>query len=274
MEKIKLYETRDFSGNFDTTLNFIKQNYGAILKPVLIVIPIILVAVFLQPDLSELDIDYRDPWKIYSQFLTISNLLYWIASFLVMLYTACYMAEYVKTSDGKVNPSNVWSKVFGAILPVFAASILYGIVVAIGAMLCLIPGIIAAIYLYFYMYAYIVEEKGVIDSLQRSYELVKGNWWSTLGYLFVWGVISVILSLIFAIPTLLVTLGAYMQVDFLTSDVFVYITDLISGLGEMLIAPIMYVAGGVMYFSYRNQLEGIDMESDIDNIGGNWPEQQ
>lgn len=271
MEKIKLYETRDFSSNFDTTLNFIKQNYGAILKPLLIVIPLILVAVLLMPDQSDIEYDFRDPWSVYGQIFTfkyfIANLFIWLSLFVVMLYTTCYMAVYAKSPDGTVKSSEVWPKVFSSILPVFAASIIYTILMCIGFVFCLIPGIIIFVYLYFYMYAYIVEDTGVVESLQRSYELVKGNWWVTLGYLIVFGIISFILSLIFAIPTLLITLGAYMQIDFLTSEVFVYITSLIAHLGDVLVYPVTYIAGGVMYFSYRNQLEGIDMESDIDNIG-------
>ncbi|GAB6008891.1 DUF7847 domain-containing protein [Dysgonomonas reticulitermitis] len=272
MEKIKLYETRDFSGNFDTTLNFIKQNYGAILKPLLLVIPVILLAVYLQPNTSDIQIDYGNPWATYAELFTfkffLSTFLIWLSLFIVMLYTTCYMAEYAKSADGKVNTANVWPKVFASILPVLAASIIYSVLMIIGFILCLIPGIIIAVYLYFYMYVYIVEDRGVVDSLQRSYELVKGNWWVTLGYLIVFGIISFLLSLIFAIPTLLVTIGSFMQIDFFTSDVFVYITSFIAKIGDVLVYPIVYIAGGVMYFSYRNQLEGIDMESDIDNIGG------
>ncbi len=271
MKKIKLYETRDFSGNFDTTLNFIKQNYGAILKPLLIVIPVILLAVYLQPNTSDIQVDYQNPWVAFAQVFSfkflLANILIWLSLFIVMLYTTCYMAEYVKSADGKVDTANVWPKVFASILPVLAASILYSILMAVGFLLCLIPGIMIAVYLYFYMYVYIVEDRGVVDSLQRSYELVKGNWWVTFGYLIVFGIISFILSLIFMIPSIFVGLGAFMQIDFLTGDVFIYIASFIKGIGQVLVYPIVYIAGGVMYFSYRNQLEGIDMESDIDNIG-------
>jgi hypothetical protein len=271
MNKIKLYESRDFSANFDTTLNFIKQNYGAILKPLLIVIPVILLAVFFQPNSSDIEYDFSDPLAIYAGIFSfkffLSNFLFWIATFIIMIYTTCYMAEYTKSPDGKVDSSKVWPKVLGSILPVFAAYVLYSILSVIGLMCCIIPGIIVAIYLYFYMYVYIVEGRGVVASLQRSYELVRGNWWSTFGYLLVFGIMSIIVSLIFSIPTLLVTLGAYIQIDFFTGDVFVYVTSLIARTGDVLIAPIMCIAGGVMYFSYRNRLEGIDIESDIDNIG-------
>lgn len=271
MKKIKLYETRDFSSNFDTTLNFIKQNYGAILKPILIVIPVILLAVYLQPDTSDIQVDYQNPWATYAQLFTfkffLAYFLIWLSLFIVMLYTTCYMAEYAKSADGKVDAAKVWPKVFASILPVLAASILYSILMTVGFILCLIPGIMIAVYLYFYMYVYIVEDRGVVDSLQRSYELVKGNWWVTFGYLIVFGIISFILSLIFMIPSIFVGLGSLMQIDFFTSDVFAYIASFIENIGQVLVYPIVYIAGGIMYFSYRNQLEGLDMESDIDNIG-------
>lgn len=272
MKKIKLYETRDFSSNFDTTLNFIKQNYGAILKSVLIVIPVILLAVYIQPNTSDIQVDYQNPWAVFAQVFTfkffLAYFLIWLSLFIVMLYTTCYMAEYAKSADGKVDTANVWPKVFASILPVLAASILYSILVTVGTVLCIIPGIMIAVYLYFYMYVYIVEDRGVVDSLQRSYELVKGNWWVTFGYLIVFGIISFILSLIFMIPSLFVTLGSAMQIDFFTGDVFTYIASFIENIGQVLVYPIVYIAGGIMYFSYRNQLEGLDMESDIDNIGG------
>ena len=43
-QKIRLYQSRDFSGIFDTSIAFIKQNYGAILKGILVFIPIVLIA--------------------------------------------------------------------------------------------------------------------------------------------------------------------------------------------------------------------------------------
>ncbi|MFV0418473.1 MAG: hypothetical protein ACK5KT_07065 [Dysgonomonas sp.] len=272
MKKIKLYETRDFSSNFDTTLNFIKQNYGSILKSVLIVIPVILLAVYLQPNTKDIQVDYEKPWTTLAQLLTfkffLSGFLIWISSFIVILYTTCYMAEYAKSADIKVSAATVWPKVFGAILPVFAGYILCSILLIIGFALCIIPGIVIGVYLALYMYVYIVEDRGVVDSLQRSYELVSGNWWVTFGYFVVFFIIAYILSFIFGIPKLLVFMGSITQIDFLTGDVFVYITSLIAEIGKIIITPILCIAGGVLYFSYRNQLEGLDMESDIDNIGG------
>lgn len=271
MGKIKLFETRDFSGNFDTSFRFMRQNYGPILKAILYVIPILLIAVFIAPDSSNIQADPSDPMAVYGEVFNFGFFAYIIllsiVSFLIILFITAYMAEYANTDDEHVDTSLVWKRVFRCILPVFAASILFYIIVIIGTILCIIPGIIALIYLYFYMYVYVIEERGIVDSLTRSYELVKGNWWFTLGYLFVFGVISSILSGIFSIPTLLILMGQFLKIDFLTSDVFTYFASFISALGNVFIYPIMYIAGGILYFSYRNKLENVDMESEIDSIG-------
>lgn len=271
MEKIKLFETRDFSGNFDTSLRFMRQNYGAILKAILYVVPIIIVALFFAPDQSNMQFDDSDPMAFYRELFSFGSLSYAfllsIASFLIILFITAYMAEYANTDQVEVDTSLVWKRVFRCILPVFAASILFYIIVAIGTVLCFIPGIIAFIYLYFYMYVYVIEERGIVDSLSRSYELVKGNWWFTLGYLFVFGVISTILSAVFSIPTLLVYVGQLLEISFLSSDVFIYFASFIAVIGNIFIYPIIYIAGGILYFSYRNKLENVDMETEIDSIG-------
>ena len=55
------------------------------------------------------------------------------------------------------------------------ASIIMGIAVAIGIFLLIVPGIYLAIRLQFYS-AYIVEEDcGIIESLQKSWDLTKGQ---------------------------------------------------------------------------------------------------
>lgn len=277
-EKIQLYRSRDFAGNFDTAFAFIKQNYLQILKAVLWFVPLMLLVSFFMPNNNDImesmenaDV-YENPFAMYEGVFTlgffVSYFLIMVAMYLVMLYTACYMYVYSKSIDGRVNSSEVWSKVFDSLLPIFVSSIIYGILVSIGTLLCFIPGIIVAVYLYFYMFVYIVEGRGIIDSLSRSYELVQNNWWVTFGYMIVFWLISYIVSIVFSLPSLIAMIGGFLHIDFLTSDIFYYISNFISYAGSMLVYPVMYIAMGVMYFSHRNKLEGIDMETEIDNIGG------
>lgn len=177
------------------------------------------------------------------------------------------MALYVKSPDGSVKNSDVWSKLANSFLPLIGGGIIFGLLSTIGFILCIIPGIIIYVYLGFYAYVYINEDKGVINSFYRSYEIVSNNWWITLGYGLVFLILISVGSAIFTIPTYLILLGHGLQIDFLTSDVFAYLANFIASVGQLLLYPILYIAMGVMYYSHRNKIERVDMETEIDSIG-------
>lgn len=59
------------------------------------------------------------------------------------------------------------------------ASIAYGVVVMLGFMLLLIPGLYFAVAYVLASFAVVLEDRGPIQSLGDSFRLVKGNWWRT-----------------------------------------------------------------------------------------------
>lgn len=273
-QKIKLFGSRDFSGNFDMTLNFVKQNYGKILKGIAILIPALLIIAFFTPTTSFSSssiYDYADLMESYAAMFTmgaiIVSFLSIMVTYCILLYVISYMALYVKSPDGTVKNSEVWSKLANAFLPMIGGAIIFGLLSTIGFVLCIIPGIIVYVYLGFYAYVYINEDQGVINSFYRSYEIVSNNWWVTFGYGLVFLILVSIGSLVFTIPTYLIGLGYALQIDFLTGDVFMYIATFISSVGQLLLYPILYIAMGVMYYSHRNKIERVDMVTEIDTIG-------
>lgn len=272
-QKIKLFGNRDFSENFDMTLNFIKLNYTKLLKGIAILIPALLILAFFTPTTSSLTagMDTSDVMGFYSSIFSIGFVLVYILStlitYVIFLYTIAYMSLYAKSTDGTVKNAEVWSKVANAFLPMIGGAIIFGFLSTIGILLCIIPGIIVYVYLGFYAYVYINEDRGVIDSFYRSYELVSNNWWITFGYGLVFVILIGIGSIVFTIPTYLITLGYALQIDFLSSDMFAYIATFISSVGGLLLSPILYMALGVMYYSHRNKLERVDMITEIESIG-------
>lgn len=278
-KKIKLYQSRDFSGNFDTSIAFIKQNYGVILKGLLIFIPFLLIATYFFLDIFRLSsmggmnnlasfgnsadmLSYVFSWKFFVGFFLLS-----IAAYLMYLYPMCYMVLYAESKDGVVTNNEVWSKMKQTALPLLGYSIIYFILVMIGAMLCFIPGIIVGIYLSLYSYVYLVEKRGVIETFQRSFDLVSHNWWVTLGITFVFSFIIAAVGFVFTLPVYGTMIGAIFQIDFLTSDIYMYITYSINYIARFLLNPVLCIVMGVIYFSYRNKLDGISTYDDIDQIG-------
>jgi len=84
------------------------------------------------------------------------------------------------------------------ILPiVLLSSLVAGVLVFFGTLLLIIPGIVIAVYLGFYLNAIVLRDKGPIEALEYSYQLVKGCWWMVFGVLFLVFVAVFVLVLLF-----------------------------------------------------------------------------
>jgi hypothetical protein len=269
MEKIDLYEKRNFGENFNLTFIFLKQNYGAMCKMLCYFIPLfLLVAYFVKNELGSL---YADLMGVYSPLTNsmeslLGTLLSYVSLFIINVFTICYVVEYVESEDVKVSPSAVWNRLKNNIAPLVVSAILYGMAVGLGVMLCFVPGIIIAVYWMFFSYAYVAHEPGITDCLTSSYYLVKESWWVTFGYVIVFGLISFLLQQIFALPSYMYFVGEMLDIPFFTGELYLFVTSCISQLGILFITPLAYVAYGVMYYSLRTDVYGIDVDAAIDKL--------
>ncbi|MBL7154965.1 MAG: hypothetical protein ISS88_00455 [Candidatus Portnoybacteria bacterium] len=84
-----------------------------------------------------------------------------------------------------------WSKYLSFLL----VALLTGLVVGLGFLLLIIPGVIFAIWFVFSTYTVICEDKKGFKALSRSKELVKGCWWPTAKRVFALIIITIPLSM-------------------------------------------------------------------------------
>lgn len=77
----------------------------------------------------------------------------------------------------------------------FVASLVFGISIAIGFILLLIPGCYVWNRLQLFMVPVVAESKGPFESLGVSWRLVGGNWWRTATVVFVMFVILIVLQM-------------------------------------------------------------------------------
>lgn len=105
---------------------------------------------------------------------------------------------------GMSRPS--YKELFTTIKPFWVflgASLLMGLLVAIGMVLLVVPGIIAAITLQFATYLVIDKNLGVVEALKESARITQGNRWKLLGVMIVLALVNVIGGLLFGIGLLL-----------------------------------------------------------------------
>lgn len=114
------------------------------------------------------------------------------------------------------------------LFPYFICSILYGLSVGIGLFLLIIPGLFFVTRFSFGFLILVDKEKGPVESLKQSWNIVKGCSWRVFFLLIIAGLISIagvlifVVGLLFTVPlsTIAVAL-AYRQLDKQTVEVIV-----------------------------------------------------
>ncbi len=132
---------------------------------------------------------------------------------------------------------------------VLAASLVTGVIVGIGFLVLIIPGIIAAATFFVVVPAVVVEGLGVGASLDRSRNLTSGARWPLVEIIVVLGVISIVVGLVASRVGLLLT-GAIQN-----AVIGQLMNTLISTTGQALNA----VAAGVAYYLLRVDKEGFEI---------------
>lgn len=121
-------------------------------------------------------------------------------------------------------------------------SLLVALIVGIGFVLLFIPGLIMLVFLSMAVPAFIIERRGVTDSMSRSWNLVSGSWWHVFGAIVVAAILSGIVSGIIG------ALGG-------DSLIGAWIT---SAIASILTAPFYALVSVVLYVDLRSRKEGLD----------------
>lgn len=104
-------------------------------------------------------------------------------------------------TKGQVNFGASVRFVISKLLSIWALSIIVGIIVVLGIIALIVPGIILAIMFSLALPVLLIENKGVTESMGRSRQLVSHRWAKTFGTFLVLGIIVLIASLIFSAIT-------------------------------------------------------------------------
>jgi len=101
----------------------------------------------------------------------------------------------------------------------FVAALLYHLLVTVGLLLLIVPGIIWALQYKFYGY-FIAEGAGPIEALKKSYKITKGHLWELFWFnviligILILGIMAFLVGLFVAIPLIMnATAHAYRQLS-------------------------------------------------------------
>ena len=139
--------------------------------------------------------------------------------------------------DVRASYSYALSRLWGLI----GLAILIGLVVGIGFILLIIPGVIFLVFLSVAIPAFVIEKLGVTTAMSRSWNLVRNYWWHTLG------VIAVTFVITWLIGTVLGAIGG-------SSLIGIWLT---SAIAQTLTAPFMALVLVLLYVDLRARHEGL-----------------
>jgi hypothetical protein len=143
------------------------------------------------------------------------------------------------------------------------ASILVFVVVLIGYMLLIVPGVIFSLWLMLTTQAIIVEGRPASAAMGRSKALTSGNLGKVFGLAFVIFIISIIISAVFTFVGGLAFAGALAA----GATVASLVSEIISVIGQILVAPISATAFILLYYDLRIRKEGFDLEMLAQTMG-------
>jgi hypothetical protein len=96
---------------------------------------------------------------------------------------------------------------------VFIATILYSLIVIVGIIALIIPGVFLSIKFAFITYFILLNNEKIIDSFKKSWQITEGNWWEVFGLLLIFMIPIMILSMI-ASGVALISIPITLAIDF------------------------------------------------------------
>jgi hypothetical protein len=143
---------------------------------------------------------------------------------------------------------------------ILVCSLLMALVVGLGFLLLVIPGIVLAVGLALAIPAVVLEQgRSASAALSRSWELTRGSRWRLFG-------LGVTLLVLLYVPVVAISgLAAVLLpggtgIAFITSSVATVVAIAIGGIAQLFIYPLFYCVLTVTYYDLRVRKEGFDLE--------------
>jgi hypothetical protein len=152
--------------------------------------------------------------------------------------------------DREISISESYLRVADNLFPLLGAVIIASIITAVGLMLCLLPGVVTAVWFCLIPPIVMIEGEGGIGALRRSRTLVKGYFWKTFLVVVLLASIQFsVVAIAFSLPTLIKNVpGLY------------FVAAFVAILLPLLIEPLKIATTTMLYYDLRIRKEGYNLE--------------
>ena len=287
---INFKKERDLGAIISDTFAFVREEYKTIFRLYLkhvgwLLLLIVAASAYYQYESLSITVDLTEPGSqnelidlfasagLAVLILSIVSLAY---STLSILTINSIIKSYVK-NQGEIKDDEVKSYIgqfFGRTL---GSLIVVVILVFIGFLLCILPGVYLIVPLSLIFAVVVFQEKSFSDAFSECFQLIKQNWWITFATLLIISILISIIGVVFQIP--IIVMSAMEAVVSINEDSdavgtsqlasnWLYMTFyVIASLAQYILSLVTFISIAFIYFNLNEIHHKTGTLEDIDRIG-------
>ena len=281
-QPIELRKSRDFGQIISDSFTFLRENLKPLFRSLLIICGLFIligtvtsVAQYMSTVglySGALNVNSNDTYQVssytYSYFGTVlfNLLITLLLEAFIHLATLSYLAVYLQKNNQQPTFEEVWGYFRFYFFRVLGSSILLFLLIGVGFCLCLIPGIYLAIVFYLVIPIIVMENTSFSYAFNKSFQLIKENWWFVFGVIFVISLIVGVINSVASVPLAIIPVAArFISQKPYTLPLIVFFSLLKNLL--MLSYALPTIAIAMCYFKLSEEKEGIGLLGRIENFG-------
>lgn len=291
MENFELRRVRDFGEIINATFEFLKQNFSKLYRIILLIAgPVfglmLLALAFIGQDVFKLLTGGTNNLLQGEEGFDFKRMLVMLAP-VALLWIVClaltavivyqYICQYLENGYDSISTESIWAEVKANLLSYFLNFMFVGLLVIIGMVLLIIPGIYLAIALTPFFTVMAVERKTFVEAAKRCLHLTSGYWWFTFGVLLVIGILQSLASYIVKGPLMILQgIIDYNSAADMKSinGILMVLSGILDFFVGFLTYPISMLSSSLIYFSLVERKEGRGLFKKIESIGGTNPNEE
>lgn len=278
--KLEFKKRRDFGQVINDTFTFMRQNFKPLIKVYFTFCGLFVLASMLTMLLQQYKMVNIINTVTYGQNSNGFGLgsLYGVEYFLSILFSLAtyasmsvailsYVAIYIQKGNQTPTIDEVWGYFKFYFFRVFWSSILLILLVGVAFLFCLVPGFWLFPYVALVFPVMVIENASLGYSFNRSFALIKDNFWVTFGTLIVvWIIVYACMSMVVMPTSLLNMMSMFTHKTPHMSLTLTMITTVLQSLCQVFtIIPIITIS--LAYFSLVEQKESVGLMERISNFG-------
>lgn len=274
-QPIELRRLRDFGQTINDTFTFLKENFKQLFIPILTICGFFVVLGSITTVFSLTNAGYvyaSDNYVEHSRAVIylisiIADLLVLLMAHLcIFLIVFCYVAIYVQKNNTPASLAEVWGYFKYYFFRAFGSGLLISIMVVVGFMFCFIPGIYLTPIFYLILPIMVIENASFSYAFNKSFKLIKDNWWQVFGVIFIMWVLVAVSGLFVNISISFIKTGTrFISLKQFTFPVIVFFSIMKSLLVFVYILPA--IACALCYFNLIEEKEAPGLLHRIEQFG-------